>query len=164
MCYTLIRKKFEKYMKIEFFSHGKDETQAIGEKIGKIIARGSVITLDGDLGAGKTTFTQGLGKGLGINDTINSPTFNILKCYFNGRIPLYHIDAYRLEDKVNSDIGLEEMIQGDGVAVIEWSKFIPELVFEPLEIVIEIIDDNTRKINIFSCENKYFYIFEALKG
>ena len=76
MCYTLIRKKFEKYMKIEFFSHSKDETQAIGEKIGKIIARGSVITLDGDLGDGKTTFTQGLGKGLGINDTINSPTFN----------------------------------------------------------------------------------------
>lgn len=118
-------------MKVEIISKNKIMTQNIACEISKFLKPGMLLTLDGDLGAGKTTFTQGLGKGLGINDNINSPTFNILKCYFNGRIPLYHIDAYRLEDRINMDIGLEEVIQGDGVAVIEWSKFISDLIFEP---------------------------------
>ena len=105
-------------MKKVIYSNSKEQTQKIGEMIAPLLTMGTVITLDGDLGAGKTTFTQGLGRGLSIKENINSPTFNILKCYFNGRLPLYHIDAYRLEDGVNNQIGLEEVIEGDGVAVV----------------------------------------------
>ncbi len=150
-------------MKVEIISKNKIMTQNIACEISKFLKPGMLLTLDGDLGAGKTTFTQGLGKGLGINDNINSPTFNILKCYFDGRIPLYHIDAYRLEDRINMDIGLEEVIQGDGVAVIEWSKFISDLIFEPLRIEIEILNDNERKIIFYSDEKKYEQIFSFLK-
>ena len=119
-------------MFIEIISDSKEKTLKIGNFVAKKLFPGSVITLTGDLGAGKTTFTKGVGEGLGIKDEINSPTFNILKCYFDGSLPLYHIDAYRLEDSPNTNIGLEEVIEGDGVCVIEWGKFIEELIFEPL--------------------------------
>lgn len=150
-------------MKLELISRNVEQTKSIANVVAVNLFKGSVITLNGDLGAGKTTFTQGLGLSLGINSKINSPTFNILKCYFEGKYPLYHIDAYRLEDKVNSDIGLEEVIQGDGVCVIEWSNFIEDLVFEPLDIRIEIIDDTMRKFTFSSDYHKYDKIFESLK-
>ena len=142
------------------YSNSKENTQRIGELIAPLLSVGTIITLDGDLGAGKTTFTQGLGRGLMIKDNINSPTFNILKCYFSGRLPLYHIDAYRLEDGVNNQIGLEEVIEGDGIAVIEWSKFIKEMIFNPLEIIIERINDNQRRITFRSDNNMYADLFE----
>ena len=150
-------------MKLEIITHSVEETRNLGQKIAKCLSKGDVITLDGDLGAGKTTFTQGVGLGLNIKQTINSPTFNILKCYFDGILPLYHIDAYRLEDNVNADIGLEEVIQGDGVCLIEWSKFIPTLIFEPLRINIEILLDSTRKFIIESNNEKYQKVFNCLK-
>ena len=145
------------------YSNSKEKTQRIGELIAPLLSVGTIITLDGDLGAGKTTFTQGLGRGLMIKDNINSPTFNILKCYFSGRLPLYHIDAYRLEDGVNNQIGLEEVIEGDGIAVIEWSKFIKEMIFNPLEIIIERINDNQRRITFRSDNNMYADLFEKLE-
>lgn len=145
------------------YSNSKENTQRIGELIAPLLSVGTIITLDGDLGAGKTTFTQGLGRGLMIKDNINSPTFNILKCYFSGRLPLYHIDAYRLEDGVNNQIGLEEVIEGDGIAVIEWSKFIKEMIFNPLEIIIERINDNQRRITFRSDNNMYADLFEKLE-
>ena len=150
-------------MEIVLVSKSAIETMKIAETISHELKVGDVISLDGDLGAGKTTFTQGLGKGLGVSEQINSPTFNILKRYFSGRMPLYHIDAYRLEDRVNSDIGLEEVIQGDGVAIIEWSKFIKDYVFEPLEINIEIVSDNVRKITLSTKEDKYDNVFKKLE-
>ena len=145
------------------YSNSKENTQRIGELIAPLLSVGTIITLDGDLGAGKTTFTQGLGRGLMIKDNINSPTINILKCYFSGRLPLYHIDAYRLEDGVNNQIGLEEVIEGDGIAVIEWSKFIKEMIFNPLEIIIERINDNQRRITFRSDNNMYADLFEKLE-
>ena len=145
------------------YSNSKENTQRIGELFAPLLSVGTIITLDGDLGAGKTTFTQGLGRGLMIKDNINSPTFNILKCYFSGRLPLYHIDAYRLEDGVNNQIGLEEVIEGDGIAVIEWSKFIKEMIFNPLEIIIERINDNQRRITFRSDNNMYADLFEKLE-
>lgn len=150
-------------MKVEIISESVIKTKLIASVIAEHLFAGAVITLNGDLGAGKTTFTQGLGACLGINSKINSPTFNILKCYFEGKVPLYHIDAYRLEDNVNTNIGLEEVIQGDGVAVIEWSKFISDMVYEPLDIVIEIMDNDVRKFVITSEYKKYNAIFEKLK-
>ena len=145
------------------YSNSKENTERIGDFIAPLLSVGTIITLDGDLGAGKTTFTQGLGRGLMIKDNINSPTFNILKCYFSGRLPLYHIDAYRLEDGVNNQIGLEEVIEGDGIAVIEWSKFIKEMIFNPLEIIIERINDNQRRITFRSDNNMYADLFEKLE-
>ncbi len=146
---------------IETFS--QDQTIKLGSLLAKFLKRGMVVTLDGDLGAGKTTFTKGLGKGLDIDATISSPTFNILKCYFNGNIPLYHIDAYRLEDGTNTDIGLEEVIEGNGVAVIEWSCFIKEMIHDHLEVKIQIISDSERKINFVSYGDKYDEIIARLK-
>ena len=102
--------------------------------------------LTGDLGAGKTTFVSGVAEGLGIKDNVISPTFNIMKCYFGGRLPLYHIDAYRLEDQ-NIEIGLDEYIEGDGACFIEWPKFIEPLIpDERIEIEINHKEENTRTL------------------
>ncbi len=85
-------------MKVELITNSKEETISLGKELSNYLFKGDVLLLKGDLGAGKTTFVKGIGLGLGIKDEINSPTFNILKCYFNKPLPLYHIDAYRLED------------------------------------------------------------------
>ena len=156
-------------MKIIIISKNVNETISLGEKIAKFLFKGSVITLNGDLGAGKTTFTKGIGKGLNINEEINSPTFNILKCYFNkNNLNMYHIDAYRLEDvpNENKNIGLEEVIEGDGVTLIEWDKFIKEFIDYDLSLNIEILinEDNTRKFIIESKNNQYSKLFEELKN
>ena len=103
------------------------DTQKLASVIASVVEKGDVICLNGDLGAGKTTFTKFFAKSLGITEIVNSPTFNIIKCYFNKDINLYHIDAYRLEDN-SFDIGLDEYIYGDGVCVIEWGVFIKDLI------------------------------------
>ena len=154
---------------IIIISKNVNETISLGEKIAKFLFKGSVITLNGDLGAGKTTFTKGIGKGLNIKEEINSPTFNILKCYFNKNgLNMYHIDAYRLEDvpNENKNIGLEEVIEGDGVTLIEWDKFIKEFIDYDLSLNIEILinEDNTRKFIIESKNNQYSKLFEELKN
>lgn len=113
----------------------EQETIAFGEKLGSFLNAGDLITMEGDLGAGKTTMTKGIGKALGVTRVINSPTFNILKGY-TGRIPLYHLDVYRLEG-VSQELGFEEYFDGDGVCVVEWAQFVQdELPEERLEIVI----------------------------
>ncbi len=147
----------------QLLTHSKFETMKLGEKIADYLLPNMVITLDGDLGAGKTTFTKGLGSGLGIQDTISSPTFNILKCYFNRNLPLYHIDAYRLEDGINSDIGLEEVIDGDGVAIIEWATYIKSMIKEHLSVKIEIIDENTRKFSFETFGDKYLELLKRIE-
>ena len=150
-------------MEVRYVSNSLEDTKKLALAIGKNLFRGSVISLNGDLGAGKTTFTQSLALSLGIEDKVSSPTFNILKCYFDGSMPLYHIDAYRLEDGTNANIGLEEVIEGDGVCVIEWGQFIKEMVFEPLDIQIKILDNNSREFVITSNYSKYDVIMEDLK-
>lgn len=150
-------------MEVRYVSNSLEDTKKLALMIGKNLFRGSVISLNGDLGAGKTTFTQSLALSLGIEDKVSSPTFNILKCYFDGSMPFYHIDAYRLEDGTNANIGLEEVIEGDGVCVIEWGQFIKEMVFEPLDIQIKILDNNSREFVIASNYSKYDVIMEDLK-
>lgn len=116
--------------------HDEKETIAFGERLGQLLKAGDLITMEGDLGAGKTTLTKGIGLGLGVKRVINSPTFNILKDY-QGRIPLYHLDVYRLEG-VSQELGFEEYYDGDGVCVIEWAQFIEdELPKERLEITLK---------------------------
>jgi tRNA threonylcarbamoyladenosine biosynthesis protein TsaE len=108
----------------EISSAMADETFAIGEKLGRLLEAGDVILLEGDLGAGKTTFTKGLAAGLGVQKAVNSPTFTIIKEY-KGRLPLFHMDVYRLEDSFE-DLGFDEYFDGEGVTVVEWAHFIKE--------------------------------------
>ncbi|MDD6466789.1 MAG: tRNA (adenosine(37)-N6)-threonylcarbamoyltransferase complex ATPase subunit type 1 TsaE [Erysipelotrichaceae bacterium] len=129
-------------------SKSKAETQSLAFRLGEILSKPIVILLKGDLGAGKTTFTQGLAKGLGITKTVNSPTFNILKLY-QGRMQLCHIDAYRLEG-IHQDLGFEEyLIDGEGVCVVEWPMYISDLLpKEYLEIEILNETEDNRCIHI----------------
>lgn len=139
-----------------------DETKEFGELIGKYAQTGMCILLTGDLGAGKTTLTKSIGKGLGIEDTINSPTFTILKSY-EGRMPLYHIDAYRLEG-LNQDLGFEEVIEGDGLCIIEWPMYIEDVLPQNyLSIDIKRDGEFERSLTIESKGEMYNEMMEAIK-
>ncbi|MEG0288580.1 MAG: tRNA (adenosine(37)-N6)-threonylcarbamoyltransferase complex ATPase subunit type 1 TsaE [Carnobacterium sp.] len=107
-------------------AHNEDETKAIAAALAAFLVPGDIILLEGDLGAGKTTFTKGLATGLGIKRVIKSPTYTIIREYLDGRLPLYHMDVYRLEETGGTDLGLEEYFEGDGVSIVEWATFIPE--------------------------------------
>lgn len=146
-----------------FICKNKKDTQELGKLIAKHSFKGEVITLKGQLGAGKTTFSQGFASGLNIKGVINSPTFNIVKCYFDSTLPLYHIDAYRLED-LHQDLGLEEYIEGDGVCLVEWAEFISEVIpDELLKIEIEILENEERVISITPIGNKYIELLKVVK-
>lgn len=112
-------------------TYSAEETAALGEKIGKEARPGEVYTLIGDLGVGKTVFTQGLAKGLGIEEPICSPTFTIVQVYEEGRLPFYHFDVYRIGDIEEMDeIGYEDCFYGEGVTMIEWANLIEEILPE----------------------------------
>lgn len=120
-------------------TRNEKETFELGEKIGKEAKAGQVYTLLGDLGVGKTVFTQGLAKGLGIDEPISSPTFTIVQVYEEGRLPFYHFDVYRIGDIEEMDeIGYDDYIFGQGVSLIEWANLIEEILPPArTEIVIE---------------------------
>lgn len=112
-----------------FESNSAEDTFAFGQKLGRETVPGEIICLDGDLGVGKTVFTQGFAAGLGIDDYVNSPTFNIVKEYEGGRLPLYHFDVYRIGDPSEmEEIGYEDYFYGQGVSIIEWPGQIEELL------------------------------------
>ena len=116
-----------------------EETFALGKKIGEQACPGQIYTLNGDLGVGKTVFTQGVAVGLGIQEPICSPTFTIIQEYESGRLPFYHFDVYRIGDIEEMDeIGFEEYVAGEGVCLIEWANLIEEILPEErTEILIE---------------------------
>ena len=116
-----------------------EETYELGVKLGQTAERGQVYTMVGDLGVGKTVFTQGMAKGLGIDEPISSPTFTIVQVYDEGRLPFYHFDVYRIGDISEMDeIGYEDYIYGEGVALIEWANLIEEILPEErIAITIE---------------------------
>jgi tRNA threonylcarbamoyladenosine biosynthesis protein TsaE len=130
-------------------SHGPAETQAIGERLGARLGPGAVVACTGELGAGKTCFLQGLARGLGVTDPVTSPTFVLVNQY-RGRLPVYHLDAYRtgsLSELV--DLGLEEMLHGDGVTVIEWAdKLLPLLPARTIRVHLAGLGDEPREITI----------------
>lgn len=113
------------------WSRSSEETRRWANDLAQHLKPGDVLALEGDLGAGKTTFTKGLAQGLGVKRTVNSPTFTIVKEYV-GRLPFYHIDAYRLED-AGEELGFEEYLEGGGVTVVEWPTRIDDLL--PSEIL-----------------------------
>ena len=109
------------------------DTYELGEKIGQMAKPGMVISLTGDLGVGKTVFTQGLATGLGLEEPVNSPTFTIVQVYEEGRLPLYHFDVYRIGDIEEMDeIGYEDYFYGEGVCLIEWADLIREILPEQM--------------------------------
>lgn len=106
-----------------------EETFAIGKRLGESAAAGQIYTLTGDLGVGKTVFTQGFAAGLSVAELVNSPTFTVVQVYDTGRLPLYHFDAYRIGDVTEMDeIGYEDYFYGDGVCLIEWADLIREII------------------------------------
>lgn len=112
---------------------------AIGEKLGRQAAPGQMCTLTGDLGVGKTVLTQGIAKGLDIEEPVSSPTFTIVQVYESGRMPLYHLDVYRIGDvEEMEEIGYEDYFYGEGLCIVEWADLIGELIpKEHTRIVIE---------------------------
>lgn len=134
---------------MEFITKTEEDTINLGKKIGKKLKKGDVIALDGSLAAGKTYLTKGIAEGLDINEDITSPTFTLISEY-TGRLHLYHMDVYRLEGVEDFlDLGTEEMLYGDGVCVVEWSKKVKEaLPKNTIYIGITVNDDNSRKIII----------------
>ena len=134
---------------ITFFTHSAEETIALGYKIGKKLKKGDIIAMQGTLAAGKTTITKGIAQALEISEEITSPTFCLISEY-SGKMPLYHMDVYRLdgtEDFIN--LGVDDMLYGDGVCIIEWSeKIMDELPKNTIILRILPQDDNSRKIEI----------------
>ena len=129
-------------MMVESFSPG--DTYSLGQRLGREAKKGDIFCLNGDLGVGKTVFTQGFAAGLGITEPVNSPTFTILQQYDEGRLPLYHFDVYRIGDVSEMDeVGYEDCFYGDGVTLIEWPERIRELL--PEHVVTVTIEKNLEK-------------------
>lgn len=148
-------------MKYERMINSEQETQALAEQMAARLHAGDVLTLEGDLGAGKTTFTKSVAKGLGIKRNVNSPTFTILKQY-EGRLPLNHLDVYRLANS-DEDLGWDELFYGDAVSIIEWAHLIEEdLPAERLAIQILRIDENARKFTFMPLGERYEQLCEEL--
>jgi tRNA threonylcarbamoyladenosine biosynthesis protein TsaE len=138
-----------------FKTYNMAQTELLGEKLGGLLKPGDIVALTGDLGAGKTAFTRGVGRGLGINDDITSPTFTIINVY-DGSKPLAHMDAYRLKGPEEmANIGFDDFLSGY-VVVIEWAeRIIPLLPEEILWIEIKTIDEKTREI-LLKYESHYY--------
>lgn len=131
---------------MKFVSHSVNDTYTFAKKVADKLKGGEVIILRGDLGAGKTTFTKGLAKALGVEETVTSPTFTYVKEYY-GRLPLYHFDMYRVADADEVyELGLEEYFYKGGVVVVEWNKF--DDVKDPLVIDVKAVGEGVREFNV----------------
>lgn len=125
-------------------TYSAEETFAFGKRIGQLAEPGQVFTLVGDLGVGKTVFTQGVANGLGITEPISSPTFTIIQIYEEGRIPFYHFDVYRIGDiEEMEEIGYDDYFFGEGICMIEWANLIEEIL--PNDIVAITIEKDLEK-------------------
>ena len=133
-----------------FISNSATETEAIGRRFAKDTDAGSILALKGELGSGKTQFTKGLVAGLGSNAAVTSPTFTIVHEYPDGRLPVYHFDFFRLEDRTSlARLGLDDYFFADGISVIEWADRFPEFIPEQARwISFEIKSENTRAISL----------------
>ena len=134
---------------MEYITHSPAETEAVGEALAKTLRPGTVLAFRGDLGAGKTAFTRGLGRGLGCTERVTSPTYTIVNEYTSGRLPLFHFDMYRLRSSEDLfDIGWEDYLERGGVCAVEWSENVADALDGAMWITIEKTGDDSRKITI----------------
>lgn len=135
-------------MNQESITSSEEETAAIGERLGSTLRAGDVLLLYGDLGAGKTAFTRGLARGLGASaDEVTSPTFTLVQEY-PGRLTLFHVDLYRLEEREVDDLGLEELILGEGIVAIEWAERWRGRPDDVIEVRFEHAGEDRRRVTI----------------
>ena len=134
---------------MEFITNSPAQTEAVGAKLAEQLAPGAVIAYRGDLGAGKTAFTRGLARGLGILDPVTSPTYTIVNEYLSGRLPLFHFDMYRLRSADDLfDIGWDDYLERGGVCAVEWSENVEDALEDPITVTIEKLSDDDRRITI----------------
>ena len=136
---------------MEFLSVSAAQTEELGARLAQVLRPGSVIALRGDLGAGKTAFTRGLARGLGIEDAVTSPTYTIVNEYLTGRLPLFHFDMYRLHTSDELfDIGWEDYLERGGVCAVEWSENVADALSDAVTVELCRVDgqENARKITV----------------
>lgn len=142
-------------MDYKITSRSIEDTMELAENIEAEKFPGMIICLDGELGSGKTVFVKGFANSLGLKDNITSPTFNIVKEYNTGEMPLYHMDVYRLEDGDDS-VGFNDYFNSEGISIIEWSELIEDILPEErLDIKFKVLDENTRIIKLTPHGQKY---------
>ena len=151
-----------------FQTHSAAETRTLAARLGALLKPGDTLCLVGDLGAGKTTFTQGLALGLGLppDEPVNSPTFTLVSEHPGGRVPLYHFDVYRLPDSSGLyDLAFDEYLSGDGVVVIEWAdKITDALPPDRLDIALSADGPDTRQIALMAQGERAAQLLEVLDG
>ena len=134
---------------MEYITHSPAQTEAVGAALAARLTPGAVIAYRGDLGAGKTAFTRGLARGLGVKENVTSPTFTIVNEYLSGRMPLFHFDMYRLRSAEDLwDIGWEDYLDRGGICAVEWSENVEEALEDFVLVHIEKIGDESRRITI----------------
>ena len=134
---------------MQYLTHSPEETEQLGQQFAAELRPGDVVAFYGDLGAGKTAFTRGIAKGLGILEAVTSPTYTIVNEYLSGRLPLFHFDMYRLSSADELfDIGWEDYLERGGVCAVEWSENVEEAFEQVICVDIRRIDDATREITV----------------
>ena len=134
---------------MEIITHSPEQTEAVGAALGKLLAPGSVIAYQGDLGAGKTAFTRGIACGLGAKESVTSPTYTIVNEYLSGKYPLFHFDMYRLASADDLfDIGWEDYLDRGGVCAVEWSENVADAMEGAIVVTIEKLGEDSRRITI----------------
>ena len=134
---------------MEFITNSPAETETVGCALGKVLAPGTVLAYEGDLGAGKTAFTRGLARGLGCTEQVTSPTYTIVNEYLSGRLPLFHFDMYRLRSAEDLwDIGWDDYLERGGICAVEWSENVREAMEGAVRIRIEKLGEESRRILI----------------
>ena len=134
---------------MEFLTNSPTETEGVGAALAEHLTPGAVIAYRGDLGAGKTAFTRGLARGLGIHEPVTSPTYTIVNEYLTGKMPLFHFDMYRLSSADELfDIGWEDYLERGGVCAVEWSENVWEAMEQPITVTIEKLGEESRRITV----------------
>ncbi len=134
---------------MEFITHAPAQTEALGAALAARLQPGAIIAYRGDLGAGKTAFTRGLARGLGVRESVTSPTYTIVNEYLSGKMPLFHFDMYRLgSEEELFDIGWEDYLDRGGVCAVEWSENVPEAMAGAIVVTISRLGEDTRRITI----------------
>jgi tRNA threonylcarbamoyladenosine biosynthesis protein TsaE len=147
-----------------FQANGPEDTEKLARELTFYLNEGALIALDGDLGTGKTTFSQAVARCLGVADTVNSPTFTIIKEYQGRLLPFYHMDVYRITELEAEELGLDEYFYGEGVTIVEWANRIEAILpQERLSIYIETLGHMERSFHIIPSGTKYQNWCEALK-